>query len=125
MDGRIDFGHLPREQLAGAYAEADVLVFPVRWEEPWGLVPLEAMAVGTPVVATGTGGSGEYLQDRHNALVVGRGAGPDELAAAVRELSADGGLRDRLRRGGLHTAARYTEREYNEAIERALQHAAS
>ncbi len=50
-------------------AAADALLFPVQWEEPWGLVPLEAMASGTPVVATGTGGSGEYLRDGDNCLV--------------------------------------------------------
>lgn len=123
VDQRIDFGRRPRHQLAAAYAEADVLLFPVRWEEPWGLVPLEAMAVGTPVVATGAGGSGEYLRNRENALVVGRDAGPGELAAAVRELAKDAGLRERLREGGLQTAPRYTERAYNEAIERALERA--
>ena len=37
------------------YADADVILFPVRWDEPFGLVPLEAMAVGRPVVATGRG----------------------------------------------------------------------
>lgn len=121
---RIDFGQVARERLADAYAEADVVLFPVRWEEPWGLVPLEAMAVGTPVVATGTGGSGEYLRDRENALVVGRGAGPEEMAGAVRELAEDASLRESLRTGGLQTAARYTERAYNKRIERALERAA-
>jgi glycogen(starch) synthase len=120
VDTRVEFGVRPHEELAGAYARADVLLFPVRWEEPWGLVPLEAMAVGTPVVATGTGGSGEYLRDGENALVVGRGAGPEKLAAAVRRLASEPVLRARLREGGRRTAARYSERAYNEAIEAAL-----
>ncbi|HEY1360071.1 MAG TPA: glycosyltransferase family 4 protein [Thermoleophilaceae bacterium] len=121
LNGRVDFGVRPRAELAEAYADADVLLFPVRWEEPWGLVPLEAMAVGTPVVATGTGGSGEYLRDGQNALVVGGEAGPDELAAAVERLVADEALREHLRQGGLETASRYTERAYNEAIAAALE----
>jgi glycosyltransferase involved in cell wall biosynthesis len=119
---RVEFGQRPREQLPVAYAEADALLFPARWEEPWGLVPLEAMAVGTPVVATGTGGSGEYLRDRDNALVVGADAGA--LAGAVRHLAADADLRGRLRGGGFETAARYSERAYNEAIAAALERAA-
>lgn len=124
LDGRVNFGLRPREELPDAYAEADALLFPVRWEEPWGLVPLEAMAVGTPVIATGTGGSREYLLDGENALVVGKRAGPDDLAVAVRRLAADTGLRERLREGGLRTAPRYTERAYNEAIAAALERAA-
>ena len=125
LDGRVEFGLRPRPELPAAYAAADALVFPVRWEEPWGLVPLEAMAVGTPVVATGTGGSGEYLRDGANSLVIGREAGPEQLAAAVRRLAADHDLRRRLREGGIATAADYTERAYNEAIELALASAAA
>ena len=123
LDGRVEFGVRPRGELPQAYAEADALLFPVRWEEPWGLVPLEAMAVGTPVVATGTGGSREYLRDGENALVVGRGAGAEEFAHAVGRLASHPELRERLRRGGLQTAGVYTERAYNEAIAAALERA--
>ncbi len=121
LERRVELAVRPREEVPAAYARADALLFPVRWEEPWGLVPLEAMAVGTPVVATGTGGSAEYLRDRENALVVGRRAGPGDFAAAVRALAGDAALRERLRERGHATAARYTERAYNEAIEAALQ----
>jgi glycogen(starch) synthase len=124
LNGRVEFGVKPREQLPASYAAADALLFPARWEEPWGIVPLEAMAVGTPVVATGTGGSGEYLRDGENALVIGSGAGPGALAAAVRKLASDANLRARLREGGMRTAERYTESAYNEAIEAALERAA-
>ena len=53
--------------------------------------------------------------------MVGREAGPADLAAAVRQLAADPELRRRLREDGLDTAARYTEHAYNEAIESALR----
>jgi len=120
VQDRVDFGLRPREALAGAYARADALLFPVRWEEPWGLVPLEAMAVGLPVVASGTGGSGEYLRDADNALVTGRDVTPAMLAEAVRRLAADQVLRRRLREGGMRTAATFSERGYNERIASAL-----
>jgi glycogen(starch) synthase len=97
---------LGRAALARAYAEADVLLFPSRWAEPWGLVPLEAMAVGAPVVASGTGGSAEYLRDGDNALVVGA-PDPAAWAAAVRRLADDATLRERLHAGGRATAARH------------------
>lgn len=123
LAGRVDLQLRPREELPAAYGAADAVLFPVRWDEPWGLVPLEAMATGTPVVATGTGGSAEYLRHDENALVVGRDAGPRDLADAVRALASDAGLRGRLRRHGLATAARYTQQGYNEAIESALARA--
>jgi glycosyltransferase involved in cell wall biosynthesis len=115
-------GALPRAALPGLYAAADVVVFPVLWEEPWGLVPLEAMAMGRPVVATGQGGSGEYLRDGENALLHAPGdtAG---LAAAVERLAADAGLRERLREGGSATASRHTEDVFNAAVAGELERA--
>jgi glycosyltransferase involved in cell wall biosynthesis len=63
-------GPRPREELGAAYADADVLLFPATWPEPFGLVPLEAMAHGRPVIATGTGGSAEYLRDGEKCMVL-------------------------------------------------------
>jgi glycosyltransferase involved in cell wall biosynthesis len=119
---RLD-GQLGRDGLRDAYAWADAVVFPVIWEEPWGLVPLEAMARGRPVVATGRGGSAEYLRDGENCVLfpAGDGAG---LAAAVERLAGDAGLRSRLRTGGFDTAPRHTEERFNEAVERQLLDAA-
>lgn len=104
----------PRSELVSLYGEADAVVFPVQWPEPWGLVPLEAMAIGRPVVATGRGGSGEYLRHEENALLFAAGS-PGELAAAVRRFAEDDALRDRLRRGGLETADRHSEDAFNAA----------
>jgi glycogen(starch) synthase len=87
-------------------------VFPVRWSEPWGLVPLEAMGVGRPVVATGQGGSGEYLAHEQNSLLF-PAEDPEALAAALRRLSEDPALRERLREGGRATAAVHGEGAYN------------
>jgi glycogen(starch) synthase len=119
VDRRVRFEAVARDQVASAFAVADALAFCVSWPEPFGLVPLEAMAVGTPVIATGTGGSGEYLRDGDNCLLIAPGD-PAALAAAVRRLAADPQLRRRLRRGGLETAARHCEGSFNAAVEAAL-----
>jgi glycosyltransferase involved in cell wall biosynthesis len=121
---RIEFQTLPRDRLAQVYADADAVLFPVQWDEPWGLVPLEAMAVGRPVVASGTGGSGEYLRHEENCLVYSPRNSADALASAVRRLAADDTLRARLRDPGFATAVRFTERRYNEAIAAALHEVA-
>ena len=105
----------PRPELARAYAEADAVVFPVEWFEPWGLVPLEGMAVGRPVIATGRGGSSEYLEHERNALVYEAGDA-QALAAAVNRLASDPGLRSRLRAGGIETAGRLTEARWTAAV---------
>ena len=116
---RVEFdGQLGRDALHEAYGWCDAIVFPVIWEEPWGLVPLEAMARGRPVAATGRGGSAEYLRDGENCVLFPAGD-PAALAGAVRRL-ADAGLRERLRAGGLETAARHTDSAFNAAVERLL-----
>ena len=124
VEARVHFaGQLDRSEVAAAYASADVTVFPVRWEEPWGLVPLESMAKGRPVVATGRGGSAEYLRDGENCLLFAPGDA-EALAVAIRRLATDPPLRVRLREAGLKTAPRHTEAALNEAVEQALMSAA-
>jgi glycogen synthase len=118
---RVRFtGQRSRDEVRAAYDESDVVVFPVRWEEPWGLVPLEAMARGRPVVATGRGGSGEYLTDGGNALLFETG-NADALAACVSRLAGDRSLRRRLVEAGLEIAPRYTEDELNAAVLREVE----
>jgi glycosyltransferase involved in cell wall biosynthesis len=113
---RVRFERVDRSGLAEVFAESDTLLFPVRWEEPWGLVPLEAMAVGLPVVASGRGGSAEYFADGENCLLADPDAGPGSLADALLRLSGDAELRARLRAGGLATAERYPDTAFAHAV---------
>ena len=125
VERRVHFrGAAAPDDMPRTYAAADAVLFPVEWEEPWGLVPLEAMAVGRPVVATGTGGSGEYLRDGENCLLFGPGDA-HTLAECLTRLADDAALRARLREGGLETAARYPADAYDEAIAAALEEAVS
>lgn len=121
---RIRFERVPREALPDRYRDADVCVFPSEWEEPFGLVPLEAMACGTPVVASGTGGSGEFLVHEGNCLRFTPGS-PESLAAAVARLGADAALRDRLIAAGFPTAAYFDMDDLTDAFEAWYLHAAA
>jgi len=114
---RVTFGLCARYELAERYGAADALVFAPEWDEPFGLVPLEAMSCGTPVVASPTGGSAEFLHDGDNcvAFTPGDAAG---LTAALRRLAADDALRRRLVAGGLATAARFDSDRVAGEIER-------
>ncbi len=116
-------GARSRAELPAAYAAADAVVFPVEWQEPWGLVPLEAMAGGRPVVATGRGGSAEYLRDGENALLFAAGDA-DALAHRVTELAEAPELRARLRAAGLETARAHTAEHFHAAVAAALLAAA-
>jgi glycogen synthase len=114
---RITFDVVDRRELAARYAASDAVVFPSVWDEPFGLVPLEAMACGTPVVGTGVGGSGEFMADGVNSLLC-----PAGDAAALRDalcrLAADPALRRQLVAGGLRTADALTADAAADDLER-------
>jgi glycosyltransferase involved in cell wall biosynthesis len=80
-------GQIPREDVPALLRSADVVVS-VPWYEPFGMVPLEAMACGVPVVASAVGGHLDTVVDgRTGVLVPPRDAGA--LAQRLRELLAD------------------------------------
>jgi glycosyltransferase involved in cell wall biosynthesis len=65
------------------YGAASALLFPICWEEPFGLVMIEAMACGTPVIAFRRGSVPEVVEDGVTGFVVD---GPDELVTAIRKV---------------------------------------
>lgn len=97
-------GRLDPSELAPLLAAADVAVVPSRYE-PFGLVALEAMAAGTAVVATRTGGLLETVQDGATGRHVDVGD-VDGLADVVHELVVDPGTRERIARSGRAAASR-------------------
>ena len=113
---RVHFARVDRDRLPQTFAEHDVLLFPVRWPEPWGLVPLEAMAVGLLVVASGRGGSAEYLDDGANCLLADPDGGAEPRAAAPRRLADEPEQRARLRAAGLQSAERYPDTAFASAV---------
>ncbi len=86
---RVDFrGWVGARELAEELANASVVVVPSLWPEPFGLVGIEALAAGRPVVASATGGIGDWLQDGVTGLSV-RPGDAGELARALEELLGD------------------------------------
>lgn len=109
--GRVRFlGSLPRPRVVELFAAADATILSSSWENfPHTVV--EALAVGTPVIATTAGGVAEVVANEENGLLVPAGD-VEGLADAVRRFFGDLGLRDRLRR----TASRSVERYAPERI---------
>lgn len=62
--------NVTREQLAAAYGQAQALLAPIKWEEPFGLVFIEAMACGTPVIAFNRGAAPEIIRDGKTGFIV-------------------------------------------------------
>ena len=95
IDGRVRFlGARPREETVRLLAGAFAALLPSAWENlPHAAV--EALAVGTPVLATAVGGVPEVVRDDENGLLVPKGD-VEALAGAMRRLLGDHELRDRL-----------------------------
>ncbi len=68
LDDRVEFVGWTSE-VEKFYKQADVVVVPSRWQEPFGLVGLEAFSYQTPVVGFNVGGITEWLHDKRNGLV--------------------------------------------------------
>jgi len=86
LDGRVRFeGFVDESRLRSLYRSADLAVIPSLYE-PFGLVTLEAMASGTPVVAADTGGLREIVDHDVSGLLFPPGDANELAAAAVRIL---------------------------------------
>src|ERR1017187_5235567 len=114
LESRVRFlGAVEHEDLADYYALADICVVPSR-TETFGLVALEAQALGTPVVASAVGGLTEIIEDGETGILVADRA-PQAFAAAIASLLDDATLRERMGRGRRLRAATFT---WTRAVER-------
>jgi type III pantothenate kinase len=102
---RVDLrGRVDRERLPALIRSADAVVT-VPWYEPFGIVPLEAMACGVPVVATAVGGMIDSIVDGRTGVHVPP-RDPDRLAEAIADLLAHPAARRRYGAAGAKRARR-------------------
>jgi D-inositol-3-phosphate glycosyltransferase len=98
-------GRKAQDTLPYYYSAAEVVVVPSHYES-FGLVALEAMACGTPVVASETGGLAFLVRDAETGFHVPT-ADPEAMAERLRQLLRDDLLRERLGRQAAEYAKRY------------------
>jgi glycosyltransferase involved in cell wall biosynthesis len=99
------FGFADSNRLASILKQCSVAVVPSLWEEPLGLVVLEAMACGLPVLASNVGGIPELICHGENGLLLPPGDA-SAWAAAIKQVMDDPGLYAQLVRGVAQTAIR-------------------
>jgi len=97
-------GFVKREELKVFYQQAEVFVFPSLYEG-FGLPPLEAMALGTPVVSSGVSALPEVVGD---AAMIVKPENVFDIARGVREVLLDDGLRSDLIAKGYQQVKRFS-----------------
>lgn len=122
---RVHFtGWVDSGGIEALYARAQVVVCPSVWDEPFGLVGIEAMAHGKPVVAFEVGGISDWLTDGETGYLVPR-KDVDAMARALDELLADPGRARALGdRGRAVVHERFPRERHVEGLEAALEGAA-
>ena len=114
LEGHVIFtGFL--KKIREIMVNMDILALP-SWEEPFGLVILEAMASGVPVIAANSGGVPEIIKDGENGLLIPPRS-PEALSQAILKILNDKNFAARLAMEGLNTVKYYTARRMAEAVE--------
>ncbi|HXS47072.1 MAG TPA: glycosyltransferase, partial [Solirubrobacterales bacterium] len=113
-------GWLEGEDLARAYASADVFLFCSR-TDTYGQVVLEAGASGLPVIAVGEGGPAALVENRHTGLLCRPDA--DHLAGAVLQLASSSTLRHRLGEAAVRAARSHSWERALEQLASGYRHA--
>ena len=108
LENHISLESKKYEEMSSVYRTADIFVLPSKrtktWEEQYGMVLVEAMASGIPIVATRSGSIPEIVADA--AILVGE-SDRQKLAQAILGLTEDEPKRQRLGRMGRERAEKY------------------
>ena len=76
-------GELPQQKLSNFYGQAKACLYPIEWEEPFGLIMVESMACGAPVIVFDRGSAKEVVKDGKTGFVV---KNIDEMVKAMKKI---------------------------------------
>jgi phosphatidylinositol alpha-mannosyltransferase len=108
-------GYASYDELPGYYKSADIFCSPATGRESFGIVLLEAMAVGTPIVATNIDGYASVVTHGEEGLLVPP-KDENDLARALVSLMADESLRQQMGARGVQTANKYDWRKIAQQV---------
>jgi glycosyltransferase involved in cell wall biosynthesis len=119
IDEQVQFlGYVPEEELPVLYSSADVFVLPSRYEG-FGLVLLEAMACGTPVIGADAGGIPTVIQNGVDGYVVARDE--NSIAKNFEQMARQENQRERMKKQALLSAESHSWDQTVEKTERIYQ----
>jgi glycosyltransferase involved in cell wall biosynthesis len=118
--GWIDF-----EERQRIYGRSVLVAVPSLWPEPFGLIGLDAAALGRPAVAFDVGGIRDWLSDGVNGRLVKPSAGAQGLAEAMAELLRSQPDRERMGKAALDVARKMSVPAHVDRLEEVLRNAAA
>lgn len=119
LSDRVHFiGRVPLKELPRLYAEAKLVLFTSK-DEPFGMVPVEALACGTPVIGANSGGLKETIEDNYNGILLDV-LTPENLANTIDGLLADSDRYNFLQNNTRKTAEKFRWEQHVEKLEQIL-----
>lgn len=122
MEHYVSFhGWQSAEAITRLLCSCRAFVFPSLWQEPAGLVALEAMAAGRPIIASAVGGIPEFVQNGVNGILVPPNNAP-ALSEAIAQMATDQCTASRMGQAGRDLAmTRFTMTGHLESLDRIYQ----
>jgi len=110
-------GYQSPKQITNLYQKTTIVIVPSLWPEPFGLVGVEAMSVGRPVIASRVGGIPEWLDDGKTGFLVDPG-NSKQIAEKVIQLLSDKKLLEQMGRNARKKAEQFSIEKYANKIEK-------
>lgn len=110
-------GWIPHEEMLNLYKRCDICVIPSVWEEPFGIVALEAMAAAIPVIANDVGGIKHIINHGKNGFLISP-KDPKKFYNYLTKLITDKELRKKMGEEGKKRAADYAWKEIIEKYDK-------
>jgi len=121
IENNITFvGWVQNNSTEKYYNKSTIVVVPSVWEEPFGLVGIEAMSVGRPVIASRVGGIPEWLDDGETGFLVDPG-NPEQIAEKVIQLLSNRELLKQMGKNARKKAEQFSIEKHADKIEKVYE----